>query len=132
MKKPILLLLTGLLMILSSCGKNKESERFSLLTDHTWASDSLLANGLDASGTGQILEKFKGDIKFSKDGSATFSQYSGTWSFTDNEANLAIDSPDLPFTLTTHIIELKTNSLKVTFNYPDVTLIPIRMTFKPK
>lgn len=132
MKKPLLLLLTGLLLILLSCGKEKESERFSLLTAHTWTSESLLADGVDASGTGQVLEKFKGDVKFNKDGTGTFGQYIGTWSLTDNDANLAIDSPDLPFTLTTHITELTTTSLKVAFQYPGVTLMDISMAFKPK
>ena len=132
MKKPILLLLTGLLMIFSSCSKEKESERFSLLTAHLWTSESLLADGVDASGPGQVLEKFKGNAEFKKDGTGTFGQYTGTWHLTDNDTNLAIDSPDLPFTLTTHITELTTTSLKVAFQYPGVTLMDISMAFKPK
>jgi len=125
-------LLTGLAILTLSCNKEKVSEQFTLLTSHTWTSDSLLADGVDASGPGQILEKFKGDVTFNKDGTGTFGQYSGTWIFADNETSLAIDSPDLPFTLTTHIVELKATSLKVTFTYPGVTTINVRMTFKPK
>ncbi len=132
MKRPLLLLITALAVLALSCNKDKTSERFKLLTSHTWTSDSLLANGTDASGPGQILEKFRGDVRFNEDGTGTFGQYTGTWAFADNEANLAIDSPDLPFTLTTHIVELKASSLKVTFTYPGATLIDVRMTFKPK
>lgn len=132
MKKILFLLLPGMLLLAAACGKDRQSERFELLTAHVWTSDSLLADGVDASGTGGILEKFKGDVTFRKDGTGTFGQYNGTWAFTDDETNLAIDSPDLPFTLTTHIVELKTTSLKVTLTYPGVTLIAVRMTFKPK
>lgn len=132
MKNTALIIIVISLVITASCNKEKESERFTLLTSHSWTSDSLLADGADASGPGQILEKFKGDVTFKKDGTGTFGQYTGTWAFTDNEANLAIDSPDLPFTLTTHIVELKSTSLKVTFTYPGVTLINVRMTFRPK
>jgi len=132
MKKILFLLLPGMLILAASCGKDKQSERFELLTAHVWTSDSLLADGADASGTGGILEKFKGDVTFREDGTGTFGQYNGTWAFTDEETNLAIDSPDLPFTLTTRIVELKTTSLKVTLTYPGVTLINVRMTFKPK
>lgn len=131
MKKILLLLLPAMIITAASC-KEKTSERFDLLTSHMWTSDSLLADGVDASGTGQVLEKFKGDVAFNDDGTGTFGQYSGTWAFIDNEANIAIDSPDLPFTLTTHIIELKATSLKVTFTYPGVTLLSVRMTFRPK
>lgn len=132
MKKILMPLMPAMILLAVSCGKEKQSERFEFLTAHVWTSDSLLADGVDASGPGQILEKFKGDVTFNKDGTGTFGQYTGTWIFTDNEVNLAIDSPDLPFTLTTHIVELKSNSLKVTFTYPGVTLINVRMTFKPK
>ncbi|NLE35934.1 MAG: hypothetical protein GX622_12595 [Bacteroidales bacterium] len=132
MKKILLLLLPVVLMIAASCGKEKTSERFQLLTAHVWASDSLLADGVKADGPGQILEKFKGDVTFREDGTGTFGQYSGTWVFTDNETNLAIDSPDLPITLPAHIVELTANSLKVTLPYPGATIINVRMTFKPK
>ncbi|MDM8002070.1 MAG: hypothetical protein QUS66_04035 [Bacteroidota bacterium] len=132
MKKILVLLLPAVMIIAASCGKDKPSERFELLTSHMWTSDSLLADGVDASGPGQVLEKFKGDVSFREDGTGTFGQYSGTWVFTDNETNIAIDSPDLPFTLTTHIVELKASSLKVTFTYPGATLINVRMTFRPK
>lgn len=132
MKKVMLLLLPAMVIMAASCGKEKQSERFELLTAHPWTSDSLLAGGVDASGTGQMLEKFRGDVTFNEDGTGSFGQYSGTWMFADNETSLSIASPDLPFPLTTHIVELKATSLKVTFTWPGVTPVNVRMTFRPK
>jgi hypothetical protein len=132
MKRNLLLFLLVMTVLVSSCNKDKESDRFTLLTSHTWTSDSLLANGVDASDPGEMLALFKGDADFSADGTGTFGQYTGTWMFTDNETNVAITSPDLPFALTTHIAELTAVSLKVTFTYPGLTPSSIRMTFKPK
>jgi len=132
MKKLLPLFTLLLITLASSCDKDKASDRFTLLTSHAWTSDSLLANGIDASDPGEMLALFKGDAVFNKDGTGTFGQYSGTWMFTDNEANLAITSPDLPFALTTHIVELTQTSLKVTFSYPGQPPTSIRMTFKPK
>jgi len=128
----IWVLLVGLLLA-ASCNKDQGSERFDLLTSHAWTSDSLLADGIDASDPGELLEKFKGDVVFNKDGTGTFGQYTGTWHFVDNETNLAIKSPELTVTLTTHIVELTETSLKVTFSYPTLEGSKnIRMTFKPK
>ena len=132
MKRPLLLFMLVMTIIALSCNKEKVSDRFTLLTSHTWTSDSLLANGVDASDPGEMLALFKGDASFNEDGTGTFGQYSGTWMFTDNETNVAITSPDLPFALTTHIVELTKVSLKVTFTFPGVTPTSIRMTFKPK
>lgn len=128
----MMLLLPAVVIMTASCGKEKQSERFELLTAHVWTSDSLLAGGVDASGTGQMLEKFRGDVQFNEDGTGSFGQYAGTWMFADNETSLSIASPDLPFPLTTHIVELKATSLKVTFTYPGVTPVNVRMTFRPK
>ncbi len=132
MKRPLLLFMLVMTLIVSSCNKDKESDRFTLLTSHTWTSDSLMANGVDASDPGGMLALFKGDADFNEDGTGNFGQYTGTWMFTDNETNLAITSPDLPFALTTHIAELTAVSLKVTFTYPGLIPSNIRMTFKPK
>jgi hypothetical protein len=132
MKNPLLFLLMAITIIVLSCNKEKVSDRFTLLTSHTWTSDSLLANGVDASDPGEMLALFKGDARFNEDGTGTFGQYSGTWMFTDNETNVAITSPDLPFALTTHIVELTRTSFKVTFTFPGTTPTNIRMTFKPK
>jgi hypothetical protein len=132
MKNPLLFLLMAITIIVLSCNKEKVSDRFTLLTSHTWTSDSLLADGVDASDPGEMLALFKGDARFNEDGTGTFGQYSGTWMFTDNETNVAITSPDLPFALTTHIVELTRTSFKVTFTFPGTTPTNIRMTFKPK
>lgn len=132
MKNIVLLLSITLLVCAASCSE-KTSDRFDLLTSHTWTSDSLLANGVDASGPGELLVKFKGDITFNEDGSGTFGQYTGTWMFVDNETNVVIQSPELAAALTAHIVELTKTSLKVTFVYPSLEgLKNIRMTFKPK
>lgn len=128
----IWVLLAGLLFA-ASCNKDQGSVRFDLLTSHAWTSDSLLADGIDASDPGELLEKFKGDVVFNKDGTGTFGQYTGTWQFVDNETSLAIKSSEPIFTLTTHIVELTETSLKVTFSYPTFDGSKnIRMTFKPK
>jgi len=133
MKKLLVLILPAILMILISCGKEQETDRFTLITAHVWASDSLLADGVDASGPGEKLEKFKGDATFNKDGTGTFGQYTGTWMLVDNDASLAITSPDLPVpSIATTILELTSTSLKVTFIYPELVPLNIRMTFKPK
>ncbi len=132
MKNIVPCLLVTVLVSAAACTKEKASDRFTMITSHAWTSDSLLADGVDASDPGEALEKFKGDIVFKKDGTGTFGQYTGTWMFTDNETNLAINSPDLPFALTTHIVVLTAVSLKVTFTYPGAPPKNIRMTFKPK
>jgi len=133
MKKSLVLILPAILMILISCGKEQETDRFTLITAHVWASDSLLADGIDASGPGEPLEKFKGDATFKKDGTGTFGQYIGTWMLVDNDASLAITSPDLPVpSIATTIVELTSTSLKVKFIYPALVPLNIRMTFKPK
>lgn len=136
MKKSPLLVVVALLVSLSACNKEESSDRFDLLTAHIWKSDSLLADGIDASGPGQILEKFKGDIEFRKDGTGYFGQYTGTWRLTNNDANLVIQSPELGASVTSTIVELTETSLKVKFSYPNLVNpsdpLDIRMTFKPK
>jgi hypothetical protein len=136
MKNLLLLIIIALLVSLSACSKDEGSDRFDLITAHVWKSDSLLADGVDASGPGQILEKFKGDIQFKKDGTGYFGQYTGTWRLTNNDANLVIQSPELVAAVTSTIIELTETSLKVKFSYPNLVNpsdpLDIRMTFKPK
>ncbi len=131
MKRSLLLILTMLALVVASCNKEKESERFRLLTAHAWTSDSLLANGADAGGPGGVLEEFRGDVIFKKDGTGSFGSYTGTWYFEDDEATLTIRSTELAFPLATKIEELTETSLKVSFLFPGLNL-NIRMTFKPK
>jgi hypothetical protein len=127
----------AVLVILFSCNKDDDkSERFRFLTEAVWQSDSLLINGFDASGPGQLLEPFKGEAVFNTDGTGEFGTYTGTWRFAQNETELVITSDDLAFPLATKIVELTATSLKITtvFTNPLEPEIPlnIRMTFKAK
>ena len=131
----LLLIISGCLFI-STCKKDSQSESFKLLTGTIWVSDSLLANGIDASGPDGMLKNFKGDAKFNQDGTGYFGVYIGTWRFAYNETQIIISADSLPLPLTTKIAELTSISLKVTTSYPNL-LNPaaptfIRMTFKPK
>lgn len=136
MKNSLLQIIMASLVLLAACSKEETSDRFDLLTAHIWTSESLLADGVDASGPGQILEKFKGDIQFKKDGTGYFGQYTGTWRLTNNDANLVIQSPELVAAVTSTIVELTATSLKVTFTYPNLVNpsdpLDIVMTFIPK
>ncbi len=130
MKKYLFSLLAVITIMAASCAKEKESERFRLLTAHVWTSESLLVNGADASGPGGLLENFKGDVTFNKDYTGTFGSYTGSWMLTDDDTTLTISSPDLPMlSLTTVIEELTSTSLKVSFEF---TGLSVRMTFKPR
>jgi hypothetical protein len=135
MKNLFLLLAVAGCFVLFSC-KEKESERFKLLTGHIWRADSLLANGVDASGSGGILEDFAGDVKFEKDGTGYFGTYQGTWMFNVGETQLIIESDELQIPIVADIIELTSTSLKVKTKFPNPfdlqNPINIRMTFKPK
>ena len=130
----LLLAITGCFTVFSC--KDKESERFRLLTDPVWRTDSLVANGVDASGAGGILEDFVGDVKFAKDGTGNFGDYEGTWMFNIGETQLIIESDSLPITVIADIIELTSASLKLKTKFPNpldlLNPINIRMTFKPK
>jgi hypothetical protein len=136
MKNLFLTLLIVVGIVLVSCKKETTSQRFDYLTGVTWVSDSLLANGEDASDPGEILAKFKGEVKFNEDGTGVFGVYTGTWTFAFNETQILIDSDSLPLRLTSQIAELTETSLKITTEYPDLTnssnTIYIRMTFNPK
>jgi hypothetical protein len=136
MKNIVLILIISGCFYLASCNKDSESERSKLLTGPVWVSDSLLANGVDASGPTGMLKNFKGEAKFNKDGTGYFGSYSGTWRFALNEAQIVILSDSLPFPVTTVIAELNAVSLKVTTSYPNpmnpTIAAKIRMTFKAK
>jgi hypothetical protein len=134
MKKLILLLVISGCFYMMSCKKDTQSENFNLLTGPVWVSDSLLVDGADASGPGDLLENFKGDAKFNTDYSGTFGEYTGTWRFAFNETQLVITTDSLPLPLTTKIVELTVSSLKITTSFPVIQGLPlnIRMTFKAK
>jgi hypothetical protein len=132
----LLLVVTGCFLTFS-CTEESQSEAFKLLTGPIWESDSLLANGVDASGTAGMLENFKGEAKFNTDGTGNFGIYTGNWRFAYNETQIVI-TPDTPGSapLTTKIVELTSISLKITTTYPNL-LNPsaptyLRLTFKAK
>jgi len=135
MKNFFLLLIISGCFVVFSC-KEKESDRFRFLTDPTWLTDSLLANGVNATGPGGILTKFMGEAKFNKDGTGYFGTYTGTWRFNIDETQLVIESDSLQIPVITDIVELTSSSLKIKTNFPNpldlLNPIKIRMTFKPK
>lgn len=112
------------------------SERFLLLTGTVWTTDSLLANGVDASGSGAILEKFKGDALFREDGTGYFGKYTGIWRFNIDETTITIETDSLPLPVISDVIELTNNSLKIKTIVANQVIpgevIRIRMTFKAK
>lgn len=127
-----ILIITG--FIVFSCDNMEGTINFNNLTSNTWAADSLLANGVDAGGPGQILEKFNGIILFNEDGTGTFGEYEGTWYFANEETNIVLSSDSLIMPLTTLIEELTSKSLKLTTVFPNFVNpddpTNIRMTFK--
>ena len=120
-----------------SCNKDGKSERFELLTTNIWVTDSLLADGVDASGMGGVLENFKGEAQFKEDGTGTFGSYTGEWYFNDDEETEIMIKPDTePIYILCKVVELTSQSFKITTSIPDKTnpakVYKIRMTFKPK
>ncbi len=130
----LLVIITGSFVVFSC--KAKESDRFRFLTDPIWVTDSLLVNGVDATGPGGLLTNFLGDTKFNSDGTGYFGDYEGTWRFNTDETKLVIETDSLPIPVIADIKELTSTSLKLTAPLPNLTdpLHPfkIRMTFKPK
>lgn len=118
-----------------SCDK-EDPTPFENLTSHVWEADSLLANGVDASGSGQLLEQFNGDAEFNEDGTGTFGVHTGTWELAYEETKIIIASATLAFPLTMNIVELTQSSLKTTTSFPNqnspANPIAIRMTFVEK
>lgn len=136
MKKIITFSFLAACFLIVSCSKG-DSERFKLLTGPTWVPVSLLANGVDATGTGGLLAGFVGDAKFNTDGTGTFGTYTGTWMFSSNEEKIIIGSPNLPISITLNITELTGTSLKLQGSFPDPNNltgppINIEMTFRTK
>jgi len=134
MKNLALLAFISACLLIIACNKDDRSERFRLLTSPLWKTDSLLANGVDASGPDGILEKFAGNAKFNEDGTGNFGEYTGQWRFNVEETLLTIITDSLPLPIIADIKELTSISLKITTVVPD-QLDPenpfnIRMTFK--
>lgn len=130
-----LLIITGIYILITCKKEDTHSERFNLLTGPVWTSDSLLANGEDASGPGELLEKFAGDAKFNEDGSGYFGQYKGSWKFSNNEEYITISSDSLIIPVTCVIEELNETDFKIKTSFPvlgEPQPIDIRFTFKSK
>ena len=136
MRNIALLAFISACLLIFACNKNDRSERFKLLTSPIWRADSLFANGVDATGPGQILEKFAGDAKFDEDGSGYFGDYTGQWRFNVQETQLTIITDSLPLPIIADIKEITSISLKITTVVPNQldpdTPFNIRMTFKAK
>ena len=136
MRNIVMLLIISGIFIAYSCNKEEGLNRFTLLTAPTWVTDSLLANGIDASGPGGVLQKFKGDAKFKEDGTGYFGKYTGTWRFNVEETQITIITDSMPLPIVTNIKELTEASLKVTTIVPNpldqYNPFNIRMTFKVK
>ncbi len=134
MKKLLVVILTVTGLIAFSCDDIDVTANFSNLTSNIWAADSLLANGVNAGGPGELLEDFNGILLFNEDGTGTFGVYEGSWYFAYEETQIVLSSDSLIMPLTAIIEELTGVSLKMTtvfpnINYPD-NPTNIRMTFK--
>lgn len=134
MKRVSFLLIIAAGVLIAAC--EKKSERFRLLTTPLWVSDSLYADGVDASGTGQLLAKFVGDVKFNEDGTGNFGKYEGEWMLSVDENYLTITTDSLPIPIVADIDMLTSTDLKITTNVPNPMNLSdpfdIRMTFKAK
>lgn len=124
---------------LSGCKKDGNTdELYTWLTEKPWRTDTLQVNGSEPTGLlGERFEKFRGEARFNEDGTGTFGSYNGTWRFPDKtRKQLVINADSLGFPLTTDIVELKANSLKITTSLPDLWgdegTLNIRITFRPK
>jgi hypothetical protein len=135
MKKLTFLLIVAAGLLLMAC-EEKKSERFILLTTPTWRADSLHADGVDASGAGQVLAKFVGDAKFKEDGTGYFGKYVGEWMLSLDENYLTITSDSIPVAIIADIELLTTTDFKITTAVPNPLNLTdpfdIRMTFKAK
>jgi hypothetical protein len=131
MKNSGLILLVFSSLFIISCSKDDDdvSERVALLTSTIWEPVSLLVNGADASGPGQLLADFNGDVNFNEDGTGSFGEYDGTWTFAANETQIIITTEALDFPITALIEELTSNSLIITTSLLNQD---IRMTFRAK
>ena len=144
MKQLGILMLFLSALVIVSCDKDEEdvSEKFKLLTGVQWESQTLQVNGEDASGEGQLLENFKGDVNFNENGTGSFGQYSGTWEFANNEEMLviktviAVEETEIPVTLNCRIIQLTNSLLDISTEFPNFETpqepLNIEMTFRAK
>ena len=135
MKKLTFLLIIAAGLLFMACNE-KKSERFILLTTPVWVSDTLYADGVDASGPGQVLAKFVGDAKFKEDGTGYFGKYVGEWMLSLDENSLTILPDSIAIAIIADIDLLTTTDFKITTTVPNPLNLTdpfdIRMTFKAK
>jgi hypothetical protein len=133
MKRSGMILLFMIFLVIVSCNKD-ESERFKLLTGPMWVSHELLVDGEDASAG--LLANFKGEAKFNEDGTGSFGELTGTWTFAQNETQIRISTPAYPFPIVTDIEELTATTLKISTMFPNLEnlqeTLDIWMSFKAK
>lgn len=134
----ILTLLALLCCLNLGCKKDEEakSKNLILLTETIWTSQTLEANGVDASGPGEFLEDFVGDAIFDEDGSGTLGSLTGSWRFASNETQIIITAEQLAIPVTMNIVELSETRIELTTSVPNpanpLTLVDIRMVYVPK
>ncbi len=135
MKNLILFVIISVSLVTFSC-KEKDSERFELLTGTIWEAESLLADGVDATGPDGLLADFVGEALFKADGTGTFGNFVGEWKFNSDETKITISSDDLLLPITCDIIELTGTTLKLETLVPNPedlqTPITVEMTFRAK
>ena len=136
MKRSVFLFCITACMLIIACSKEKESERFKLLTTPVWTSESILANGVEPAGSWVFLKQFSGDAKFNKDGTGTFGSYTGQWRFNEDETEITIITSTVPLPIITDIVVLTSQSLRITttINNPlnPSESADVSMTFKAK
>ncbi|HOS71330.1 MAG TPA: hypothetical protein PLZ75_02650 [Bacteroidales bacterium] len=113
MRRTICLSFIAIALLLTACSKEKESERFRLLTTPVWVSESILVNGVKPEGDWDFLNDFTGDAKFHKDGTGYFGSFTGEWKFNDAETEIIITTTTVPIPIVTEIIELTSVTLKI-------------------
>lgn len=131
---PVLVILS--VIVIFSCDTKEEAPvltPYEMLTTRIWLSDSLLANGQEAGGEGQLLEKFNGEAEFRTDGTGTFGEFTGSWNLSADNKEITIQTDSMP-AFVTQVVELSLVSLKITtpFEIMPGEVINIRMTFKKK
>lgn len=136
MKKLIYLTFVAVALFLYSCSKDKESERFTLLTTPVWTTESITATGADTTGVGVLIKLIRGDAKFNTDGTGTFGMFSGKWSLNSDEDQITITTLALPSSIVADILTLTNQSLKLSADITIAThpqdLINLVLSFKVK
>lgn len=125
-----ILIMMAFLCAFHACKKDEEdklSEKEILLTNNTWNSISLLADGIEAGGVGEILYEFAGETVFNPDGTGQVGDYTGTWELSADETQIIIISDALDMPLTANIILLTEDTLEIFTVFPDTSTNPPRL-----